>query len=46
MNPIDTWSNKDDFDLRAKKLVEMFVENFKRFQNEVDDDIVNAGPSN
>ena len=46
LNPIDTWSNKDDFDIQAKKLVEMFVENFKRYQNEVDDDIVNAGPSN
>ena len=46
LNPIDTWSNKDDFDIQAKKLVGMFVENFKRFQNEVDDDIVNAGPSN
>ena len=34
LNPIDTWSNKDDFDIQAKKLVEMFVENFKRFQNE------------
>tara|TARA_B100000519_G_scaffold71131_1_gene61113 strand:- start:179 stop:523 length:345 start_codon:yes stop_codon:yes gene_type:complete len=46
LNPIDTWSSKDEFDIQAKKLVEMFVENFKRFQNEVDDDIINAGPSN
>ena len=45
MNPIDTWSNKDDFDRQARKLVEMFVENFKRFQSEVDADIIRAGPS-
>lgn len=45
LNPIDTWSNKDDFDRQARKLVEMFVENFKRFQNEVDADIIRAGPS-
>ena len=44
LNPIDTWSNKDDFDTQAKKLVSMFIENFKRFENEVDLEIIESGP--
>ena len=45
LNPIDTWSNKDDFDKQARKLVGMFIENFRNFEGEVDNDIISSGPT-
>ena len=43
LDPKNTWSDKDSYDLSAKKLAQMFVENFKKFQN-VAPEILDAGP--
>ena len=43
LDPKNTWADKDSYDLSAKKLSQMFVENFKKFQN-VAPEIMNAGP--
>lgn len=43
LDPKNTWADKDSYDLSAKKLSQMFVENFKKFQN-VAPEIINAGP--
>lgn len=43
LDPKYTWIDKDSYDLSAKKLAQMFVENFKKFDN-VNREIVNAGP--
>jgi phosphoenolpyruvate carboxykinase (ATP) len=43
LDPKNTWSDKDSYKLSAKKLAQMFVENFKKFQN-VTPEILDAGP--
>jgi phosphoenolpyruvate carboxykinase (ATP) len=43
LDPKLTWQERDAYDLSAKKLAQMFVDNFKKFKT-VDPAIVNAGP--
>ena len=42
--PRNTWSDKESYDLQAKKLVEMFSENFAIYESHVDSDIIEAAP--
>jgi len=44
LNPRNTWKDKNKYDDTAKKLVNMFHENFKNFENEVDENIKKSGP--
>ena len=43
LDPKNTWTDKDSYDLSAKKLAHMFFDNFKKFQ--VDQEIRDAGPN-
>lgn len=45
LNPRNTWQNKNEYDSAAKKLTNMFHENFKEFEDDVDEPIRNAGPN-
>ena len=44
LTPRETWADKAAYDRQADKLVSMFVENFKRFEEHVDGAVREAAP--
>jgi len=44
LNTRNTWSNKADYDVQAKKLAGMFAENFKQYADKTTPEILAAGP--
>ncbi len=42
--PKNTWENKSAYDLTKSKLIQLFNENFKQFENAVNPEIIKAGP--
>ena len=42
--PRDTWADKDAYDARARQLADMFVENFKQFEDRVSKNVRAAAP--
>ncbi len=40
----ETWSEKDAYDEHARKLADLFKENFEKFEGEVEGEVRLAGP--
>jgi len=45
LDPRSTWDDKDAYDAQAAKLVQMFVDNFAKFETHVDAAVRDAAPS-
>jgi phosphoenolpyruvate carboxykinase (ATP) len=45
LNPRNTWTDAERYDVQAAQLASMFAENFKQFEEQVTPDIRAAGPS-
>jgi phosphoenolpyruvate carboxykinase (ATP) len=44
LDPRGTWSDTADYDRTAAKLVDLFVENFAQFADQVDEGVRQSGP--
>ena len=44
LTPRKTWADAPAYDAQARKLAEMFVENFEQFADGVGDDVKAAAP--
>jgi phosphoenolpyruvate carboxykinase (ATP) len=44
LNPRDTWSDQDAYDKKANHLANLFVDNFKKYEDGVSDEILAAAP--
>ena len=45
LDPRGTWDDKEAYDAQASKLVNMFVDNFEKFEAHVDAAVRDAAPS-
>lgn len=44
LNPRDSWTDKDEYDVKAKDLAKLFVNNFSRYADQANDEILAAAP--
>ena len=44
LDPRSTWADKAAYDRQAKKLVGMFIDNFRKFEDHVDHAVLGAAP--
>lgn len=44
LNPRNTWSDKEAYDQKANHLADLFVKNFKQYEDGVSEEILAAAP--
>jgi phosphoenolpyruvate carboxykinase (ATP) len=44
LNPASSWADKTEYDKKYKQLAQRFVENFKKFESETSQEVIEAGP--
>ena len=44
LNPIDSWSNKDEYNTMLRKVAGLFNDNFKRFEKDASDAVKRGAP--
>jgi len=44
LDPRGTWDDGDAYDEQARRLADLFRENFQRFESQVSEEVRNAGP--
>jgi len=44
LNPIKTWKNENDYNKQAEHLIKLFTENFKQFETQVPQNVIDSGP--
>ncbi|TJZ61171.1 phosphoenolpyruvate carboxykinase (ATP) [Sphingobacterium olei] len=44
LNPRNTWKNTESYDQRALSLAQLFINNFKQFEDKATDEILSAAP--
>ena len=45
LSPVNTWQDRNEYDLLARSLIERFTENFEQFRPNVSHQILNAAPA-
>jgi phosphoenolpyruvate carboxykinase (ATP) len=44
LNPRNTWSNKNEYDLKAKDLAKQFIKNFSQYSSAAGEETLSAAP--
>ena len=44
LDPRSTWENHEAYDAMAKRLVSMFINNFEKFEHDVDGKVLESAP--
>jgi len=44
LNPVAMWDNREAYNVQANQLARLFIDNFKKFENEVSEDVRMAAP--